>query len=222
MGVESFGLSPQMLDEVSKELFAVSRQGIEIGIVVGGGNIFRGIKGAASGMDRAVADQMGMLATVINALALKDALLRSGVDARVMSAIDVGKIVEPFVREGAIEHLQAGRVVIFAAGTGNPFFTTDTAAALRALEIKADALLKATSVDGIYDKDPKSAPDAVYIPAITYQKVLEQGLKVMDATAIALSRDAALPVVVFNMRKPGNVVRAVLNQDIGSIISKGD
>lgn len=222
MGSEPFGLSPQMLDEVSKELFAVSKQGIEVGIVVGGGNIFRGIKGAASGMDRAMADQMGMLATVINALALKDALLRSGADARVLSAIDVGNMVEPFVRERAIEHLHSGRIVIFAAGTGNPFFTTDTAAALRALEIKADALLKATSVDGIYDKDPKYASDAILFSSITYQQVLELGLKVMDATAIALARDAALPIVVFNMKKPGNVIRAVLNQDIGSFIFKGD
>ena len=218
MGEEPYGISPQFMDKVVDELAKARAQGVELGIVVGGGNIFRGVSGAAKGMNRASADQMGMLATVINSLALQDAFLRKDIPARVLSAIEVGTMAEPFARPRAIRHLERGRMVIFAAGTGNPYFTTDTAAALRALEIGAEILFKATRVDGVYDKDPYKHKDAVRIPKITYSQVLERGLRVMDATAIALAKDAKLPVMVFNMLKEGNIQKAVAGQDIGSLI----
>jgi len=221
LGGQPFGISPEVIDAIAAELAQVHALGVEIALVVGGGNIFRGVAGASRGMDRAAADQMGMLATIMNALALQDALSRSSVPVRVLSAIEVGRFAEPFVRGRALRHLEKGRVVILAAGTGNPFFTTDTAAALRALEIKADCLMKATRVDGIYDKDPKVHPDAVRFSDLTYQEVIERGLKVMDAAAISLARDASLPIMVFNMEVEGNIVRAVRGEGIGTVVSGG-
>jgi uridylate kinase len=218
MGDAAYGISPHFIDQVAMEIREVHALGVEPGIVIGGGNIFRGISGAAEGMDRASADQMGMLATVINSLAMKDSLERHNVPARVLSAVDVGKMAEPFIRGRAIKHLERKRVVIFAAGTGNPFFTTDTAAALRALEINADALFKATRVDGVYDSDPEKNSNAVKFDSLTYQDILEKDLKVMDAAAIALARDAGLPVKVFNMQKKGNIKRAVTGQNVGTAI----
>ncbi len=222
MGEEPFGISLPVIKRLAEELVDIHKAGVQLGVVVGGGNIFRGVAGAAQGMDRAAADQMGMLATVINALALQEALRSSGADARVLSAIEVGKMVEPFVRTRALKHLDKGRTIVFAAGTGNPFFTTDTAAALRALEIKADVLMKATRVDGVYDKDPKEFPDAVKFDYLTYDQVLEQDLKVIDGAAIALARDAGLPVLVFSMEKRGNIARAVQGESIGTIVTGGE
>ncbi len=221
MGDQPYGISPEFMDKVVEELGKARDLGVQLALVVGGGNIFRGVSGAAKGMNRAAADQMGMLATVINSLALQDAFLRKDIPARVLSAVEVGRMAEPFIRPRAIKHLEKGRVVIFAAGTGNPFFTTDTAAALRALEIGAGILFKATRVDGVYDRDPYKNEDAVRIPRITYSEVLERGLRVMDAAAIALAMDAKLPVMVFNMQKEGNIVRAVCGEDIGSVIYAG-
>ncbi len=221
MGDQPYGISPEFMDKVVEELGKARDLGVQLALVVGGGNIFRGVSGAAKGMNRAAADQMGMLATVINSLALQDAFLRKDIPARVLSAVEVGRMAEPFIRPRAIKHLEKGRVVIFAAGTGNPFFTTDTAAALRALEIGAEILFKATRVDGVYDRDPYKNEDAVRIPRITYSEVLERGLRVMDAAAIALAMDAKLPVMVFNMQKEGNIVRAVCGEDIGSVIYAG-
>ncbi len=221
MGDQPYGISPEFMDKVVEELGKARNLGVQLALVVGGGNIFRGVSGAAKGMNRAAADQMGMLATVINSLALQDAFLRKAIPARVLSAVEVGRMAEPFIRPRAIKHLEKGRVVIFAAGTGNPFFTTDTAAALRALEIGAEILFKATRVDGVYDRDPYKNEDAVRIPRITYSEVLERGLRVMDAAAIALAMDAKLPVMVFNMQKEGNIVRAVCGEDIGSVIYAG-
>ena len=221
MGDQPYGISPEFMDKVVEELGKARDLGVQLALVVGGGNIFRGVSGAAKGMNRAAADQMGMLATVINSLALQDAFLRKDIPARVLSAVEVGRMAETFIRPRAIKHLEKGRVVIFAAGTGNPFFTTDTAAALRALEIGAEILFKATRVDGVYDRDPYKNEDAVRIPRITYSEVLERGLRVMDAAAIALAMDAKLPVMVFNMQKEGNIVRAVCGEDIGSVIYAG-
>ncbi len=218
MGDQPYGISPEFMDKVVEELGKARDLGVQLALVVGGGNIFRGVSGAAKGMNRAAADQMGMLATVINSLALQDAFLRKDIPARVLSAVEVGRMAETFIRPRAIKHLEKGRVVIFAAGTGNPFFTTDTASALRALEIGAEILFKATRVDGVYDKDPYKNKDAVRIPRITYSEVLERGLRVMDAAAIALAMDAKLPVMVFNMQKEGNIVKAVCGEDIGSVI----
>lgn len=222
LGEEPYGISPAMITHVAEELVEVHAMGMELGIVVGGGNIFRGVSGASQGMDRAVADQMGMLATIMNSLALQDAISRKGVSARVLSAIEVGRMAEPFVRGRAIRHLEKGRVVIFAAGTGNPFFTTDTAATLRALEIKADCLFKATRVDGVYDKDPHRHPDAQRFAEITYGEVLERGLKFMDAAAVSLAREAGLPIIVFSMNAPGNILRAVRGENIGTLVIEGE
>jgi uridylate kinase len=193
--------------------------GVETAIVIGGGNIFRGVAASAHGMDRATADYMGMLATVINALALQDALEQQGVVTRVVTAIEMRAVAEPFIRRRAIRHLEKGRVVVFGAGTGNPYFSTDTAAALRAMEIKADVILKATKVDGIYDADPMVYPSASRFERISYLQVLEQGLKVMDATAISLCMDNRLPIVVFNLRTPGNIKRAIVGEPIGSLVT---
>ncbi len=222
MGDEPFGISLPVINRLAGELVEVHEAGIQMGLVVGGGNIFRGVAGAAQGMDRAAADQMGMLATIINALALQEALKNSGAEARVLSAIEVGKMVEPFVRTRALKHLDRGRIIIFAAGTGNPFFTTDTAAALRALEIKADVLMKATNVDGVYDKDPKKFSDAVKFDHLTYDQVLEHDLKVMDGAAVALARDAGLPVLVFSMKEKGNIAKAVQGEAIGTLVTGGE
>jgi len=219
MGDLSYGISPDVMDEVAKELALCQQKGAELAIVVGGGNIFRGVSGAAHGMDRAAADQMGMLATVINALALQDALERQGAPAHVMSAIEVGKMAEPFIRRRALHLLDRKRIVILAAGTGNPFFTTDTASALRALEVQAEILFKATKVDGIYDKDPMKFPDAKRFDQLTYHKVMEMGLQVMDMAAVSLAQEAGLPVMVFNMLEPGNILKAISGEKIGTVVT---
>jgi uridylate kinase len=218
MGDAEYGISPEFIGRVACEIAAIHEMGVEIGIVTGGGNIFRGISGAAAGMDRASADSMGMLATVINSLALKDTLEQHGVPARVMSAVPVGNMAEPFVRDRAMSHLARKRVVIFAAGTGNPFFTTDTAAALRALEIKADVLFKGTKVDGIYSADPVQDSNAVKFDTLTYKDILRKGLRVMDAAAISLAQEAGLPVKVFNMQKDGNIKLAVMGEPVGTLV----
>jgi len=218
MGDQPYGISPEFLSVVAGQIRKARKQGAEIGMVVGGGNIFRGVSGAAHGMDRAMADQMGMLATVMNALALQDALERQGVPCRVLSAIEVGRMAEPFVRGRALKHLRKKRIVIFAAGTGNPFFTTDTAATLRALETGADILFKATRVDGVYDRDPYKFKDAKLYPSLTCSEILEKELRVMDAAAISLARDAGLPVMVFNMLKDNNIQDAISGKPIGTII----
>ena len=219
MGNQGFGINPEVATQVARDIASVQALGVQTACVIGGGNIFRGVKASAKGMDRATADYMGMLATVINALALQDALEKIDVVTRVVSAIEMRAVAEPFIRRRAIRHLEKGRVVIFAAGTGNPYFTTDTAAALRAMEIKADAIFKATKVDGIYTADPMTDPTATRYDRISYLGVLEQGLKVMDATAITLCMDNNLPIMVFNLRTPGNLKRAVLGEPVGSLVT---
>ena len=218
MGEKPYGISPELLSRVAGEIGKARKKDVEIGLVVGGGNIFRGVSGAAHGMDRAVADQMGMLATVMNALALQDALERQQIPARVLSAIEIGRMAEPFVRGRALSHLRKKRVVIFAAGTGNPFFTTDTAATLRALEIGADILFKATRVDGVYDRDPFRFPDAKLLHGLTCSEILEKELGVMDAAAVSLARDARLPIMVFNMLKDNNIEKALEGERKGTLI----
>ena len=219
MGEQTYGIDPIVATQIAKDVAEIQSMGVETAIVIGGGNIFRGVAASARGMDRATADYMGMLATIINALALQDALEQQDVVTRVVTAIEMRAVAEPFIRRRAIRHLEKGRVVIFAAGTGNPYFTTDTAAALRAMEIKADVILKATKVDGIYDADPMVKTDATRFDRISYQQVLEQGLKVMDATAISLCMDNRLPIVVFNLRTPGNIKRAITGEPIGSLVT---
>ena len=216
MGDLDYGIDPLFIDELAEEIKSVYEIGAEIAIVIGGGNIFRGVKGSSMGMDRATADYMGMLATVINALALQDILEKKDVPTRVMSAIEMRQIAEPYIRRRAIRHLEKGRIVIFAAGTGSPFFTTDTTGALRAAEIKADVLLKATKVDGIYDKDPMKYPDAKLLREISYLEVINKGLKVMDHTALTLCMENKLPIVVFNIKKKGNIMKILLGEPIGS------
>jgi uridylate kinase len=216
MGDESFGISQEVLAYVAGEVRNAYATGVEMGIVLGGGNIFRGVSASARNMDRVQADNMGMLATVINSLALQDALERVDIPTRVMSAINMPQVAEPFIRRRAIRHMQKKRIVIFAAGTGNPYFSTDTAAALRAKEIGAQVLLKATKVDGIYNCDPMTNKDAVHLANVTYDQVLADRLNVMDATAISLSRDNFLPVIVFNMLTPGNIYNIIIGQAIGS------
>jgi uridylate kinase len=219
MGEQTYGIDPAVATQIAKDIAEIQRLGVETAIVIGGGNIFRGVAASARGMDRATADYMGMLATVINALALQDALEQQNVVTRVVTAIEMRAVAEPFIRRRAIRHLEKGRVVVFGAGTGNPYFSTDTAAALRAMEIKADVIMKGTKVDGIYDADPMVKRDAVRYDRISYQKVLEQGLKVMDSTAISLCMDNRLPIVVFNLRTPGNIMRAMLGEPIGSLVT---
>jgi len=218
MGRRSFGVDPDVVSEIALEIKEASELGVQIGIVVGGGNIFRGVEVSAKGMDRTTADYMGMLATMINSLALQSALEKLGVTTRVQSAIEVKEVAEAYIQRRAIRHLEKGRVVIFGGGTGNPYFTTDTAAALRALEIKADVLMKATKVDGIYDKDPVVAQDAVFFARISFTDVLTQNLKVMDATAISLCRDNNLSVLVFNLLRKGNIKRAISGEQVGTIV----
>jgi len=220
-GGQGYGIDPPVLDRVAAEVRDVSALGVQIALVIGGGNIFRGIAASAGGMDRATADYMGMLATVINALALQDALEKSGLQTRVLSAIEMRAVAEPYIRRRAIRHLEKGRVVIFAAGTGNPFFTTDTAGALRAVEIGADAIMKATKVDGIYSADPMVHKDAERLAHVTYIEVLNRGLRVMDAAAISLCMDNKLPIIVFDLTRPGNIKRIVLGEPVGSIVSSG-
>ena len=219
MGEQTYGIDPAVATQIAKDIKEIQGMGVEIAIVIGGGNIFRGVAASARGMDRATADYMGMLATVINALALQDALEQQDVVTRVVTAIEMRAVAEPFIRRRAIRHLEKGRVVVFGAGTGNPYFSTDTAAALRAMEIKADVIMKGTKVDGIYDADPMVKTDAVRYERISYQQVLEQGLKVMDSTAISLCMDNRLPIVVFNLRTPGNIKRAVTGEPIGSLVT---
>jgi uridylate kinase len=220
-GGQGYGIDPPVLDRIAAEVRDVSALGVQIAIVIGGGNIFRGIAASAGGMDRATADYMGMLATVINALALQDSLEKSGLQTRVLSAIEMRAVAEPYIRRRAIRHLEKGRVVIFAAGTGNPFFTTDTAGALRAVEIGADAIMKATKVDGIYSADPMVHKDAERLAHVTYIEVLNRGLRVMDAAAISLCMDNKLPIIVFDLTRPGNIKRIVLGEPVGSIVSSG-
>ncbi len=219
MGDQSFGVSPAVIKYVAEEVRSVFDLGVEIGIVVGGGNIFRGIAASVYGMDRVSADHMGMLATVINSLALQDSLEEKGIQTRVQTAISMHEVAEPYIRRRAIRHLEKGRVVVFAAGTGNPYFTTDTAAVLRAKEIHAEILLKATKVDGIYDSDPVVNKEAKFIQKISYREVLEKQLNIMDMTAISLAMDNQLPVVVFNLKTKGNVRKFVCGEDIGTRIN---
>jgi uridylate kinase len=216
---QGFGVDSNRIHEISAEIAEVHRLGVQIAIVVGGGNFFRGVAEQAKHMDRVSADHMGMLATVINALALQDALEKHSVHTRVQSAIEMNQVAEPFIRRRAIRHMEKGRVVIFAGGTGNPYFSTDTAASLRAMEIKADAILKATKVDGIYDADPMLVKDAIKFPEISYMEVLKRGLKVMDSTAISLCKDNNLPIVIFNLNQSGNIRRVVTGEKIGSLVS---
>lgn len=213
-----FGIDPDKVKAMAEEVASVAREGVQIGLVVGGGNFFRGVAAAARNMDRVAADHMGMLATVINALALQDALEKAGAPTRVMTAITMASVAEPYIRRRAIRHFEKGRIVIFAAGTSNPYFSTDTAAALRALEIKAEILAKATRVDGVYDKDPLQHADAVMFKEIGYTEVLSKQLKVMDASAVAMCRDNKLPIVVFNLNTPGNIMRMAMGEPVGTQI----
>jgi uridylate kinase len=218
-GPQSFGIDADRVKDLAAEVVAIAREGVQVGVVVGGGNIFRGIALAAKNMDRVSGDHMGMLATVINSLALQDAMEQMGQHTRVMSAIQMHQVAEPYIRRRAMRHLEKGRVVIFAAGTSNPYFSTDTAATLRALEIKAQVIAKATRVDGVYDKDPLKHPDAVMYEHITYTEVLTRSLGVMDATSIAMCRDNHLPILVFNLNTHGNIMRMVSGDRVGTLIS---
>jgi len=220
MGDGKYGIAPSTLTDIATEIRDVRALGVEVALVIGGGNIFRGVSGATAGMDRASADYMGMLATVINALAMQDALEKLDVNTRVLSAIEMQQVAEPYIRRRAVRHIEKGRVVIFAAGTGNPYFTTDTAASLRAMEIHAEVILKATKVDGIYTADPKKDPSAKRYKSLSYLDVLKDELKVMDATAISLCMDNDLPLVVFDLTRKGNITRAVLGEDIGTLVGK--
>lgn len=217
-GKQGTGINTTVIKQIAQDVAAVHKTGVQIGLVIGGGNIHRGVAASAEGMDRASADYMGMLATMINALALQDALEKEGCPTRVQSAIAMAEIAEPYIRRRAIRHLEKGRIVIFGAGTGNPYFTTDTAASLRAMEINAEVLLKATKVDGIYDKDPMKNTDAKKYDKISYIDVLNQGLQVMDSTAISLCMDNKLPILTFDLMKPGNILKAVKGEGIGTLV----
>jgi len=217
-GSAQFGIHADRVKELATEVAAVAATGVQVGVVVGGGNIFRGVAAAAQRMDRVTADQMGMLATVINSLALQDALEQMGVNTRVMSAIEMHEVAEPYIRRRAIRHLEKGRIVIFAAGTSNPYFSTDTAATLRALEIHAEIVAKATRVDGVYDKDPLKFSDAVMYREVSYLEVLSKPLGVMDATSVAMCRDNKLPIIVFNLNTSGNIMRMTMGESIGTLI----
>jgi uridylate kinase len=222
MGSLEYGTDPERVEQITGQVHEISERGVEVAMVVGAGNIYRGLRGAAQGMDRATADYMGMLATVLNALTLQDALEKRGTYTRVLSAIEVTEVAEPYIRRRAIRHLEKGRVVIFGAGTGNPFFTTDTAAALRALEIHAEAILMAKhGVEGVYDADPSKVPDAKFLPEITHMQAIEQGLRVMDSTALSLCMDNDLPIHVFNMADERNIDRIVCGERVGTIVRSG-
>jgi uridylate kinase len=218
MGTKEFGVDPEILKKYAKEIKGVRDIGVEIGIVIGGGNIYRGVGNSSDGIDKVTGDQMGMLATIINALALQSALEHQGIFTRLLSAIKMEQIAEPFIRRRAIRHLEKGRVVIFGAGTGNPYFTTDTAAALRAVEIQADVIIKGTRVSGVYDSDPEKNPNAIKFSEITYLDILHKDLKVMDLTAITLCRENKLPIIVFDMNEPGNLKRLILGEKIGTLV----
>lgn len=218
-GEQGYGIDPKVISEIASQIAQIVDGGVELAITVGGGNIFRGLAGAAEGMDRAQADYIGMLATIMNALALQEGLERAGVDTRVQSAISMQEVAEPYIRRKAIRHLEKGRVVIFAGGTGNPYFTTDTTAALRACEIDAEAILKATQVDGIYDSDPHANPDATKFDEISYMEVLSRELHVMDSTATTLCMDNGIPIIVFNLHKPGNIDRVLKGDHVGTTVS---
>jgi uridylate kinase len=218
MGEQPFGIDPAVATQVAREIGEIQQLGVQVGVVIGGGNLFRGLAASARGMDRSTADYMGMLATVINALALQDALEQLGVTTRVATAIEMRAVAEPFIRRRAIRHLEKGRVVLFAAGTGNPYFTTDTAAALRAMEMRAEVILKGTKVDGVYTADPMTDKGAKRYETISYLEVLEKSLKVMDATAISLCMDNKLPIVVFNLREPGNLRRVIMGDPVGTTV----
>lgn len=218
-GEANYGINTQIIGQIAKDVADAARSGVEMGVVIGGGNIFRGVAASAQGMDRASSDYMGMLATVINAIALQDALEKLDLATRVQTAIGMAEIAEPYIRRKAIRHLEKQRVVIFAAGTGNPYFTTDTAASLRAMEINAEVILKATKVDGIYDKDPKKHKNAKLFRELKYMDVLNKGLKVMDSTAISLCMDNKLPIITFNLTVPGNIARVIAGEPIGTIVS---
>lgn len=219
MGEREYGVDTRVVNEIANEIKEVHDLGIQVALVIGGGNIFRGVSASAKGMDRATADYVGMLATVINSLTLQDALEKKGVFTRVISAIEMKELAEPYIRRRAVRHLEKGRVIIFAAGTGNPYFTTDTAASLRAMEIHADIILKGTKVDGVYDRDPMKEADAVRYDRLKYIDVLRQGLKVMDTTAISLCMDNNLPIIVFSIKSPGNLMRIVKGDDVGTLVS---
>ena len=220
MGSLTYGIEPAVVQAIAQEVGEVVKNGVQVAIVVGGGNIFRGIKGASAGMDRATADYVGMLATVMNAMTLQDALEQIGTPTRVQTAISMQEVAEPYIRRRAIRHLEKGRVVIFGGGSGNPFFTTDTTAALRAAEINADVVFKGTQVDGVYDADPKTNPDAKRFNRLTYGHVLSHDLRVMDGTAIALCKDNNIPIMVFDLSVPGNIRRAVMGESIGTIVEE--
>jgi uridylate kinase len=215
---QGYGIDPYTITSIANEVKGVVASGVQLALVIGGGNIFRGLAASSKGMDRANADYMGMLATMINSLAMQDALEKIGVDTRVQSAIAMQEVAEPYIRRRAVRHLEKGRVVIFGAGTGNPYFTTDTAASLRAMEIDADVILKGTKVDGVYSADPKKEPDAVKFRSLTYIDVLKKGLQVMDATAISLCMDNSLPIIVFDVTTAGNVKKVVMGEEIGTIV----
>ncbi len=217
-GEQGYGISAEVLDTISSEIAEVSKLNIEIAVVIGGGNIFRGVAGSSKGIDRSTGDYMGMLATVINALALQDSLEKKNINTRVQTALNIERVAEPYIRRRAVRHLEKGRVVIFAAGTGNPFFTTDTAATLRALEIGADLILKATKVDGVYNKDPMKHKDAVKFKKLTYMEVLKKELKIMDATAISLCMQGNIPIIVFNLFESGNIKNVIMGSEIGTIV----
>jgi len=217
-GDQGYGIDPKTINAIAREISEVVAQGVQLALVIGGGNIFRGLAASSKGMDRASADYMGMLATMINSLALQDALEKAGVATRVQSAIAMAEVAEPYIRRRAVRHLEKGRVVIFGAGTGNPYFTTDTAASLRAMEINAQVILKGTKVDGVYSADPKKDPDAVKLPELTYIEVLKKGLQVMDATAISLCMDNKLPIIVFDLTVEGNIKKVIGGEKIGTIV----
>jgi len=217
-GDQGYGIDPQTINAIAREISEVVAQGVQLALVIGGGNIFRGLAASSKGMDRASADYMGMLATMINSLAMQDALEKAGVATRVQSAIAMAEVAEPYIRRRAMRHLEKGRVVIFGAGTGNPYFTTDTAASLRAMEINAQVILKGTKVDGVYSADPKKDPDAVKLPELTYIDVLKKGLQVMDATAISLCMDNKLPIIVFDLTIEGNIKKVIGGEEIGTIV----
>jgi uridylate kinase len=221
-GEQGYGIDPVVINGIAAEIKEVVGLGVEVALVIGGGNIFRGVAASSKGMDRASADYMGMLATIMNSLAMQDALEKQGVDTRVQSAIDMKQIAEPYIRRRAVRHLEKGRVVIFSAGTGNPYFTTDTAASLRAMEIHADVILKATKVDGIYSADPNKDKDAIKLPTLTYLEVLQKGLQVMDATATSLCMDNNLPMIIFDMTCRDNIKKVVLGERIGTIVRGGN